>query len=92
VGVTPEQVSRWENGYNSPEESTDKFIRLYYGLESGDVQLRDKLINRSRNEGKSLSDWLKKIPALDHVNEICAALDSKHQWKAQAAAAGSVRG
>ena len=28
VGVTPEQVSRWENGHNPPEKSTDKLIRL----------------------------------------------------------------
>lgn len=28
VGVTPEQVSRWENGHNPPEKSADKLIRL----------------------------------------------------------------
>ena len=28
VGVTPEQVSRWENDANPPEPSADKLIRL----------------------------------------------------------------
>jgi DNA-binding transcriptional regulator YiaG len=28
VGVSSEQVSRWENGHNSPEKSADKLIRL----------------------------------------------------------------
>jgi putative zinc finger/helix-turn-helix YgiT family protein len=28
IGVSPEQVSRWENGHNSPEKSADKLIRL----------------------------------------------------------------
>jgi putative zinc finger/helix-turn-helix YgiT family protein len=84
VGVSPEQVSRWENEYNLPEESTDKFIRVYYGLESGDSQLCDRITNRSH----SLSDWLKTIPELDHINRICAVLDSKREWKAQAAAVG----
>ena len=29
VGVTPEQVSRWENNANLPDASTDKLIRAY---------------------------------------------------------------
>jgi putative zinc finger/helix-turn-helix YgiT family protein len=28
IGVTPEQVSRWENGHNPPEKSADKLMRL----------------------------------------------------------------
>jgi DNA-binding transcriptional regulator YiaG len=28
IGVSAEQVSRWENGHNPPEKSTDKLIRL----------------------------------------------------------------
>jgi putative zinc finger/helix-turn-helix YgiT family protein len=28
IGVSPEQVSRWEHGHNLPEKSADKLIRL----------------------------------------------------------------
>jgi DNA-binding transcriptional regulator YiaG len=28
IGVSPEQVSRWENGHNAPGKSADKLIRL----------------------------------------------------------------
>jgi putative zinc finger/helix-turn-helix YgiT family protein len=78
VGVTPEQVSRWENGSNPPEKSTDKLIRMYYGSESGDRQLLDKM----------KGDWLKAISDLNHIEGIHANLSNGHNWKTQAASAG----
>jgi putative zinc finger/helix-turn-helix YgiT family protein len=51
IGVTVEQVSRWENGHNLPEESADKLIRIFYCILSGDPKLRAKL-------DKHMESWL----------------------------------
>ena len=40
IGVSSEQVSRWENGHNPPEKSADRLIRVYYCHLSGDHELR----------------------------------------------------
>jgi putative zinc finger/helix-turn-helix YgiT family protein len=33
IGVTAEQVSRWENEHNPPERSADKLIRVFYSIQ-----------------------------------------------------------
>jgi putative zinc finger/helix-turn-helix YgiT family protein len=81
VGVSPEQLSRWENESNLPESATDKLIRLCYAIQSGDSELRMKL--------KGLSESLKDIPTLHPMSEIRASLNKKQEWKALAAAAGN---
>jgi putative zinc finger/helix-turn-helix YgiT family protein len=80
VGVSPEQLSRWENESNPPEKATDKLIRLYYAVQSGDPALKTKLAG--------LSQWLQDIPTLNSVPKICASLNKNQEWKALAATAG----
>jgi putative zinc finger/helix-turn-helix YgiT family protein len=55
IGVTPEQVSRWENEHNPPEQSADKLIRVFYCLLSGDRQLHTKV-------DKHIESWLAQFP------------------------------
>jgi putative zinc finger/helix-turn-helix YgiT family protein len=76
VGVSPEQVSRWEKGKNPPERSADKLIRLYYAEESGDRQLI-----------RNITDWLKAVPEATPISDIRANL-SNREWKVKAAGAG----
>jgi DNA-binding transcriptional regulator YiaG len=46
IGVTPEQVSRWENGHNAPEKSADKLIRYlaYHGVPTVHQRQRDEIV------------------------------------------------
>jgi DNA-binding transcriptional regulator YiaG len=48
VGVTSEQVSRWENGHNPPEKSADKLVRMIaanqIGAEKSDANAIANLI------------------------------------------------
>jgi putative zinc finger/helix-turn-helix YgiT family protein len=55
IGVTPEQVSRWENGHNRPEVSADKLIRVFYCLLSDNRELRAKV-------DKHIGPWLAALP------------------------------
>ena len=78
VGVTPEQVSRWENDSNAPEKSADKFIRLYYAVLSGDKELRHKIGPRDADE--ELDAWLANLPTDEQLERIRAVLNRKHEW------------
>ena len=42
IGVSQEQVSRWENEHNLPEKATDNLIRIYYSIFSKDRELKRK--------------------------------------------------
>lgn len=72
IGVTPEQVSRWETGDNPPSESADKLIRVFYCLLSGDRWLKDKVIAH-------IDAWLATLPGEEHTTKYCAKLRS-NQW------------
>lgn len=75
VGVTPEQVSRWENDRNGPERSADKLIRVFYSMLSGDRRLRDKM-------NQDIEEWLKTIAEDNHAPDIRAKLRN-HEWKTE---------
>jgi putative zinc finger/helix-turn-helix YgiT family protein len=79
VGVTTEQVSRWENEHNPPERSADKLIRVLYSILSGDRKLRDKMT-------QDIEDWLCTITGNGHPSHICAELRN-HEWKVKSLAA-----
>jgi len=84
IGVSPEQVSRWENDSNAPEPSTDKLIRLYYALLSGDRKLQKKLRPDMHAE---LEGWLASLPGKNHSAKIRAARSRNHEWKIEPVAA-----
>ena len=44
IGVSAEQVSRWENGHNPPEKSADKLIRLL-AVSRVDSRKQDAILN-----------------------------------------------
>ena len=75
VGVTKEQVSRWENGHNGPEKSADKLIRVFYCLISRDPTLEQQV-------NQHIEDWLTTIPGADHISKYCAKLLDK-EWTAE---------
>ncbi len=75
VGVTVEQVSRWENGHNHPERSADKLIRILYLALSGDRKLRGKI-------SLEIESWMNPQAENGRVSEIRAKLRN-HEWKAE---------
>ena len=80
VGVSIEQVSRWENQHNPPERSADKLIRVCYSMLSGDRKLRDKM-------NKDMEEWLCTIAGAGNGQpRICAQLRN-HEWKVKSLAA-----
>jgi putative transcriptional regulator len=72
VGVTEEQVSRWENDKNPPEESADKLIRLSYCVLSKDKALRKQL-------DEHLDAWLATLTQEEHSSLFQARLRN-HEW------------
>jgi len=79
VGVTIEEVSRWENKHNPPGRSADKLIRVLYSVLSGDRKLRDKM-------NQDLEDWFCTITGNGRPPHICAELRN-HEWKVKSVAA-----
>ena len=75
IGVSSEQVSRWENGRNQPEESADKLIRVFYCHLSGDRELRKKV-------DKHMDSWLHAWSGGGQPGGILAKL-RKDEWKAE---------
>jgi putative zinc finger/helix-turn-helix YgiT family protein len=74
VGVTVEQVSRWENGHNPPERSADKLIRILYLALSGDRKLRGKIT-------LEIESWMYPQAENGQASEIRAKLRN-HEWEA----------
>lgn len=79
VGVTPEQVSRWENDHNGPERSADKLIRVFYSMLSGDRKLREKM-------NQDIEEWLNTVAENDQIPNICAKLRNR-EWKTESVCA-----
>ena len=75
IGVTSEQVSRWENGHNQPEESADKLIRVFYCHLSRDRELREKV-------DKHMDSWLHTWSGEGQLGGILAKLRND-EWKAE---------
>jgi putative zinc finger/helix-turn-helix YgiT family protein len=75
IGVGEEQVSRWENDKNPPEESADKLIRVFYCALSKDKELRGQL-------NEHLEGWLAALPREEHTSSFHARLRD-HQWTAE---------
>ena len=73
IGVTAEQVSRWENDHNPPERSADKLIRVFYSMLSGDRKLKAKM-------SQDIEDWLSTVANEGEVPNIRAKLRN-HEWK-----------
>lgn len=75
IGVSAEQVSRWENSHNPPEQSADKLIRVFYCMLSGDRELRRKV-------NEEIECWLNALTGEKQSSEIKAKLRN-HEWKAE---------
>ena len=75
IGVTTEQVSRWENGHNPPERSADKLIRIFYCHLAGDKELRAGV-------DKKIEQWLSAWSLGEPLISIRARL-SHRNWQAQ---------
>jgi putative zinc finger/helix-turn-helix YgiT family protein len=75
VGVSAEQVSRWENGHNPPERSADKLIRILYRALSGERKLHSTI-------HREIESWLAPRKRNGNVSEIRAKLQN-HEWKAE---------
>lgn len=84
VGVSPEQVSRWENGSNPPEAAADKLIRLFYVRLSGDRVLQRAFEKKADAE---FERWLAGLPGGQHLGTIRAARSRSREWKVEALAA-----
>lgn len=79
IGVSAEQVSRWENGHNPPEHSADRLIRVFYCLSSADPELRLRI-------GRHIDSWLSQL--LKEAEPPCIqAKLRKDTWKVSACAA-----
>lgn len=79
IGVSLEQVSRWENDWNRPEKSADKLIRMAYCHLSGDRELKSKF---EKDIAAWLSGWGRKV----QLSEIRAKL-RKNEWEAESVVA-----
>jgi putative zinc finger/helix-turn-helix YgiT family protein len=77
IGVTPEQVSRWENDANPPEASADKLIRVYYAMLSGDSQLRKRFAHDMESE---FEKWLVSMSGRKQLLRI-DAVPNRRTWK-----------
>lgn len=75
IGVTEEQVSRWENGHNLPEKSADKLIRVFYCHLSGDPELKEQV-------DRHIEGWLATIPGEENISKYCARLQNQ-EWTAE---------
>ncbi|SRR5260221_9944900 len=75
IGVTPEQITRWEKGNNPPSESADKLIRVFYCLLSNDATLVDKVM-------KHVDAWLATLPGDEVAYNFQAELHD-HTWAAE---------
>ena len=75
IGVGEDQVSRWENDRNPPEESADKLIRVFYCALSKDKELRGQL-------NEHLEAWLATLPREEHASSFHARLRD-HEWTAE---------
>lgn len=76
IGVSLEQLSRWENDKNPPRESADRLIRVVYSLLSKDRKLRGLV-------GDNLQQWITSIHS-DGLGERIVAYRVKHEWKVEA--------
>lgn len=76
IGVSPEQMSRWENADNSREESADKLIRVFYSLLSEDSALQEKV-------NVHISEWLTTLPGVDRTASFRAELHENNKWNAK---------
>jgi putative transcriptional regulator len=74
IGVTDEEISRWENGHFQPSRSADKLIRVYYCVLSKDRGLKDKV-------DKHIEAWLSALPGEGHTIDIRAKL-WRQEWTA----------
>jgi putative zinc finger/helix-turn-helix YgiT family protein len=76
IGVSKEQVSRWENSHNPPEASADKLMRIYYSHLSKDKTLLNRV-------DKHIEDFLKTLPGPDRTTRICVRRAKNSNWTAQ---------
>jgi transcriptional regulator with XRE-family HTH domain len=79
IGIEPETLSRIENDKQQAKESTDKLIRLYYAVSSGDPVLLDEL---KKALGELLRHWTNV-----HSNKKLVAKVTDNEWEAEAVAA-----
>lgn len=75
IGVTAEQMSRWENNNSARSESADKLIRVFYCLLSGDRALHEKVM-------KHVDAWLATLPGQETAYNFQAKLHD-HEWAAE---------
>lgn len=75
VGVTNEQVSRWENDHNPPEQSADRLIRIFYSIHSGDRKLKHMI-------DEDIERWLDTLTGEGQISDIRAKLRNR-EWKTE---------
>lgn len=76
IGVSSEQVSRWENLSSGHEQSADKLIRVFYSLVSRDRKLRHRV------DEQSIQHFLSMIPREGQPPLIRANLRN-NEWRAE---------
>ena len=74
IGVTQEQVSRWENNHSQPEQSADRLIRIFYCMLSGDRRLKHIV-------DEEMESFLSTLTGEAQASEIRAVRDST--WRAE---------
>ena len=75
IGVTAEQMSRWETKNTARSESADKLIRVFYCLLSGDPMLVDKVMSH-------IDAWLTTLPGSEQAFSFRAELHDQ-TWAAE---------
>jgi putative zinc finger/helix-turn-helix YgiT family protein len=76
IGVSPEQVSRWENENSGHEQSADKLIRVFYALVSGDRKLRPVV------DEESIEHFLSMLHGQGQTPQIRAKLRN-NEWNVE---------
>ena len=76
IGVTLEEVSRWENGHVTPGRSADKLIRVFYSMTSGDRRLKERM-------NRDIEEWLGGGAEDDQAPTIRARLRNQ-EWTTEA--------
>ena len=74
IGVSDEEISRWENDKVGPSKSADRLIRVFYAMLSEDRELKHRI-------DKELESFLTMFTGESQETEIVATRDN--EWKAE---------
>jgi DNA-binding transcriptional regulator YiaG len=80
IDVSPEQLSRWENGHNELSGAMDRFIRIAYTFISRDERLR-AVMEKMKHQ---FVQWSTSIHGTGTNERILARRVSNRMWSAEA--------